>query len=212
MYRQGLTEQSNGASRRARRMNLRLQEILKVAARMFAELGYERTTLDMIAEELGLSKPGLYYYVKSKEDVLGHIFQNIFQNILDQVESELSVGMAPVERLRQLILAYARQACVYPEGRALFLYQSNLISVCSAEMAGLRERYQQIIEDTIPAGIAQGQFQVANAKLASLALFGSLYCIPLWYVPDGPMSPDEVGDYYASLLVGGLVTPLPFSR
>src|SRR5438477_12480139 len=118
-----IAEQTTSESRRARRMNLRLQEILKVAARMFAEQGYERTTLDMIAEELGLSKPGLYYYVKSKEDVLGHIFQNIFQNILDQVESELSADMAPVERLRQLILAYARQACVYPEGRALFLYQ-----------------------------------------------------------------------------------------
>ena len=117
-----------------------------------------------------------------------------------------------VDRNVASLLAYARQACVYPEGRALILYQSNLISVCSAEMAGLRERYQQIIEDTIAAGIAQGQFQVANAKLASLALFGSLYCIPLWYVPDGPLSPDEVGDYYASPLVGGLVTPLPFSR
>jgi AcrR family transcriptional regulator len=188
-------------------MNLRLREILKVAARMFAELGYERTTLDMIAEELGLSKPGLYYYVKSKEDVLGHIFQRIFQNILEQAEANLALEMTPVERLRRLIIAYARQACIYPEGRALFLYQSNLLPVCSAEMLGLRERYQQMLEDTIADGIAQNLFHVTEAKIASLTLFGSLHCIPLWYLPDGPLSPEEVGHYYATILIGGLVAP-----
>ncbi|MBV9230000.1 MAG: TetR/AcrR family transcriptional regulator, partial [Chloroflexi bacterium] len=124
MYKQAATEQNNNITRRTRRMNRRLQEILKVAARMFAELGYERTTLDMIADELGLSKPGLYYYVKSKEDVLAHIFQNIFQNIFEQVETDLSADLTPIERLRRLIVAYSVQACVYPEGRALFLYQS----------------------------------------------------------------------------------------
>jgi AcrR family transcriptional regulator len=212
MNKQTVAEQSNSDSRRTRRMNRRLQEILKVAARMFAELGYERTTLDMIADELGLSKPGLYYYVKSKEDVLAHIFQSIFRNIIDQVETDLSEDITPIERLRCLIIAYAAQACIYPEGRALFLYQSNLISVCNIEMMSLRERYQQMIEDTIAEGIVQGCFHVADAKIASLALFGSLHCIPLWYVPEGPMSPEEVGNYYATILVGGLVSPLPLTH
>jgi len=200
---------SDSASRRARRMNRRLQEILKIAARMFAELGYERTTLDMIAEELGLSKPGLYYYIKSKEDVLAHIFQNIFQNILDQVETALAPEMTPIERLWRLMGAYVIHACIYPEGRALFLYQSNLLSVCDAELVGLRDRYQQMLEDTIAEGMAQQRFQVSDAKIASLALFGSLHCIPLWYVPGGPLSPEEIGNYYATILIGGLVNPQP---
>jgi len=195
-------------SRRSRRMNLRLQEILKVAARMFAEQGYEPTTLDMIAEELGLTKPGLYYYIKSKEDVLAHIFQAIFQSILAQIKAEISPDMTPQERLQYLIEAYVTYACVYPEGRALFLYQSNLISVCNAEMLALREDYQQQLAETIEAGIAHGSFHVANARIASLALFGSLYCIPLWYQPDGSLSPAEVARYYASILIGGLITPL----
>lgn len=199
-------------SRRSRRMNIRLQEILKVAARMFAEQGYESTTLDMIAEELGLTKPGLYYYIKSKEDVLAHIFQAIFQSIIDQIQADISPDMAPQVRLQYLIEAYVKHACVYPEGRALFLYQSNLISVCNVEMLALREDYQQRLAETIEAGISQGTFHVTNAKIASLALFGSLYCIPLWYLPDGSLSPEEVACYYASILIGGLITPLDLPR
>src|SRR2546423_575270 len=108
-------QQDIDTNRRARRMNRRQQDILKVAAQMFAERGYERTTLEMIADELGLSKPGLYYYVKSKEEILAHIFQNIFQGILDEVQIEVSLDQSPQERLQHLILAYVTHACIYPE-------------------------------------------------------------------------------------------------
>src|SRR5215469_12890312 len=99
-------QQSNDLSRRTRRIHRRKLDILKVAARLFAERGYERTTLDMIADELGLSKPSQYYYVKSKEDVLAHIFQKIFQSILEHVQTDISPEMSPEMRLYRLILTY----------------------------------------------------------------------------------------------------------
>ena len=56
---------------------------------------YERTTLEMIADELGLSKPSLYYYVKSKEDILADLFQEIFQRILERVQRDVSPDLEP---------------------------------------------------------------------------------------------------------------------
>jgi len=208
MTQQESVKQSNNTSRRARRMKLRQQDILTVAARLFAEHGYERTTLDMIAGELGLSKPSLYYYVKSKEDVLAHIFQQIFQSILERVQADVSPEMSPQERLYRLILTYVTHACVYPEGRTLFLYESYLLSVCNSELLALRDRYQQQVEDAISAGVKQGVFHVSNARLATLAIVGALHAIPLWYVPGGPLSPTEIGEYYARILIGGLAAPL----
>ena len=205
-------EQSNDTSRRARRMHRRQQDILKVAARLFAERGYERTTLEMIADELGLSKPSLYYYVKSKEEILADIFQEIFQRILESVQTDASPELSPQERLHHLITAYVTHACVYPEGRMLFLYESYLLSICNPELLDLRARYQQQVEDAISEGIQQGIFRVSDARLATLAVVGALHAIPLWYMPDGPLSPLEIGDYYAGLLIGGLITPLDQSR
>ena len=205
-------QQSNDTSRRARRMHRRQQDILKVAARLFAERGYERTTLEMIADELGLSKPSLYYYVKSKEDILADIFQEIFQRILESVQADVKPEMPPQERLHHLITAYVTHACVYPEGRMLFLYESYLLSICNPELLDLRARYQRQVEDAISEGIQQRIFRVSDARLATLAVVGALHAIPLWYMPDGPLSPLEIGEYYAGLLIGGLVTPLDLSR
>jgi len=211
MTQQESVKQNSANSRRTRRMNRRQQDILKVAARLFAERGYERTTLEMIANELDLSKPSLYYYVKSKEDVLAHIFQQIFQDMLDHVQTAFSQDMSPPERLHHLITAYVTHACIYPEGRILFLYESYLLSVCNPELLALRDHYQQQVEDAIAEGIKQGSFHVSHAKLAALALVGALHAIPLWYVPDGPLSPTEIGDDYARLLLGGLTTPFALS-
>ena len=208
MTQQKRLQQSNGTSRRSHRIQRRKLDILKVAARLFAERGYERTTLDMIADELGLSKPSLYYYVKSKEDILVGIFQEIFQRILQRVQTDVSADLEPQVRLHHLIIAYVTHACIYPEGRILFLYESYLLSICNPELLDLRDRYQQQVEDVICEGIKQGIFRVSDAKLATLALVGALHAIPLWYVPDGPLSPREIGESYARLLIGGLVTPL----
>jgi len=212
MTQQESIKQSNNATRRARRMNRRQQDILKVAAQLFAERGYERTTLEMIADELGLSKPSLYYYVKSKEEILAYIFQKIFQDILDRVQTDISPDMSAPERLRRLILAYVTHACAYPEGRTLFLYESYLLSVCNPELLALRDRYQQQIEDAISQGIKEGMFHVSHARLAALALVGALHAIPLWYVPGGPLSPTEISDEYARLLIGGFATPFDLSQ
>jgi AcrR family transcriptional regulator len=118
-------------------MYRRQRAILKVAARMFAEQGYERTTLEMIADELDLSKPGLYYYVKSKEDVLAHIFQEIFQGILDRIQFDISPDMPALERLERLIIVYVTHTCIYPAGRSLFLYESHLLNICNNDLVKL---------------------------------------------------------------------------
>jgi len=199
--------ESASVSRRTRRMQRRRQEVLKVAAELFARLGYEHTTLDMIASELGLSKPSLYYYVKSKEDVLGQILEDIVQSISDQVQADISTAMPPDERLRRLIVAHVARLCVYPEGRAFIMYESHLLSQRAPHILEMRARYQRLVEAIIDEGIARGIFRVPSAKLATFALLGALNWIPIWYSPDGPLSPEEIGEHFARILVGGLINP-----
>jgi len=199
--------QTNEDSRRERRMNRRRREILVVATRLFAEVGYEATTLEMIADELALSKPGLYYYIKSKDDVLVQIHQDIVQTIIDQAEASTTPEMSPDERLWRLIVSHVVTLCSHPARRVFLLYRSHL-SERAQDIVALRHRYQNLIETVVMEGIERGIFQVTNARLATAALLGALNWIPNWYSPEGPLSLQEIGAYFANILVGGLMNPM----
>ncbi|MBE3561528.1 MAG: TetR family transcriptional regulator [Ktedonobacteraceae bacterium] len=197
-------------NRRERRMNRRRREVLEVAARLFAQVGYEATTLEMIAAELGLSKPGLYYYIKSKEDVLVQIHEDILHNIIEGVQSSITPQMPPDERLWRLIVAHVVSHCSHPARRALLLFRGHLDSERAQDVVALRDRYQKFVEAILQEGIAQGVFRVTSAKLAAFALLGALNWIPNWYSPAGPLSLEEIGEYFANILVSGLKNPQPF--
>lgn len=201
------TNEQRDTSRRERRMSRRRAEILKVAARMFAEIGYERTTFDMIAEELGLSKPSLYYYIESKEDVLAQLLEEVIRGIEDQVNAEISPLMPPDVRLQRLIIAHVTRICVYPEGRVLVLYDNHLLSERKSEILNMRERYQRLVQSIIAEGVEFGLFPIRDAKMATLAVLGALNWIAHWYSPSGPLLPRQIGEHYARILVGGLIHP-----
>ena len=200
-------QQSTEDSRRERRMNRRRREILVVATRLFAEVGYESTTLEMIADELALSKPGLYYYIKSKDDVLVQIHEDIVQTIIDQAEAITQLEMSPDERLWRLIVSHVVTLCSHPARRVFLLYRSQ-ISERAQDIVALRDRYQKLIETAVKEGIERGIFQVTSAKLATAALLGALNWVPNWYSPEGPQSLQEIGAYFANILVGGLMNPI----
>ncbi len=212
MQEQDFPEQINETSRRERRMNRRRREILRVAAHLFAEAGYERTTLEMIADELGLSKPGLYHYITSKEDVLVQIHEDIVQGIIDQVQASIAPTMPPQERLWRLIVAHVSSICAYPERRAFNLFGGSLVSQRAQGVIELRNSYQQMVVAILAEGIELGIFHVPDAKLATLVVLGALNWIPRWYSPDGPLSAEEIGEYFANILVAGLITPLDPSQ
>ena len=198
-------ETDKGINRRQLRMNLRRQEILKVAARLFAEVGYERTTLEMIASELGLSQPALYYYVARKEDVLAQLFEDIMQRIIERTEEDISSVKSPDQQLRLLIKAHVASICQYPEGKAFILYESHLLSLRTREILDMRDRYEQIVESILNAGMEQGIFSITNVKLATFAVLGALNWIPRWFSTNGHLSPDMIGNFYAQFLTSALM-------
>lgn len=200
--------QANGIKRRERRMSRQRREILKVASYLFAKEGYEGTTLEMIADELGLSKPGLYYYIHSKADVLMQIHEDLVQGIIDRVHASITPEMPPDERLWRLIVAHTIAQCSHPAMRGIILSRAHLLNERARDVVALRDRYQKAVEAIIVEGIEQGVFHVSDAKLATFTILGALNWMPSWYSPDGPVSLEAISENFATTLVGGLVTPL----
>src|SRR3989304_6836827 len=85
------------------RYNLTLSEVLKAAAAVFARKGYHKASIRDISRESGISLSGLYYYFRTKEELLFLIAQHAFDRVLTSAQEGLAQIQNPEERVRFLI-------------------------------------------------------------------------------------------------------------
>lgn len=178
--------------------------ILQTAAQLFATHGYEATSLDRIADQLGLHKASLYHYIKSKEEVLYQCLVRSFED-LDQVMEAMKDTRVPVlERLRHFALSLA-QAQNNDFGRCLVLVGSRPLALASGN--GIRDFQRQLdntVRDLVREGMTRGDIKPSHPGLVSAMLFGTLNWVPQWYQPEGSLTIDEVVDAFIDMLTEGI--------
>ncbi|HZQ78792.1 MAG TPA: TetR/AcrR family transcriptional regulator [Acidimicrobiia bacterium] len=193
------------AARQERRWESRRELIVRAAVDVFAEMGLEGATLEAVGERVGLTKASLYYYVKSKEELLGHVVGHVVRAQERAVAELTHAGMTPEERLRVFCLGHLRSLFGDPAGKvaarvALSGHTDELVrSVFHDYMSGL----DAILAD----GVAAGVFRPVDRGVVRNAVLSALNAVTLWYVPGGPRSLDDVGGEICDLVVAGLRTP-----
>jgi AcrR family transcriptional regulator len=179
--------------------------ILRTAAQLFAEKGYEATSLDNIAERLGMHKATLYHYVDNKESILYQCLVLSFGN-LDEVIGQMKDRSVPVlDRLRQFVrsLAIAQNNDF---GRCLVLVgERPLESAPGGEIRQFQRRLDKTVRDLVTEGIADGTIKPCNPGMFSALLFGALNWVPRWWEQGGKLSIAEVADAFMDMLVDGIV-------
>lgn len=193
------------SARQERRWESRRELIVRAAVDVFAEMGLEGATLEAVGERVGLTKASLYYYVKSKEELLGHVVGHVVRAQERAVADLTHAGMTPEERLRVFCLGHLRSLFADPAGKvaaqvALSGHTDELVrSVFHDYMGGL----DAILAD----GVAAGVFRPVDRGVVRNAVLSALNAVTLWYVPGGPRSLDDVGDEICDLVVRGLRAP-----
>jgi len=183
----------------------RKEEIFFKAAEIFAKKGYEKATLEEIAAELKLTKGSLYHYFKGKEDIL---FQSLIRAhaLASQVLSKVVArrDISPRAKLRLAVKEHVNVLTtefVY----ATLRQQELLLPVkLRNEVRVERKKFQQMFVDIVHEGIEDGTFKPVDLKLVSFAILGAVNWVARWYSPDGPFSPEKIGEAFADYLVGGL--------
>ncbi|MDO8768555.1 MAG: TetR/AcrR family transcriptional regulator [Burkholderiaceae bacterium] len=180
--------------------------ILRTSAQLFATHGYEATSLDMIAEQLGMHKATLYHYIKSKDEVLYQCLVKSFEN-LDLVIEKLHDRSVPVfDRLRHFAVSLSH-AQNNDFGRCLVLVGARpLESMTSSGIRAFQRRLDSAVRELTTEGIASGELKPCNPGLLSAMLFGTLNWVPQWYKADGKLSIDEVVDSFMNMLANGIAT------
>lgn len=178
--------------------------ILKTAAELFATQGYEATSLDMIAEHVGIHKATLYHYITNKETILYECLQLSFKDLDILIEEMKSTEVCVFKRLRKFAIQLAvAQNNVF--GRCLVLVGARPLDIGSGQqIKDFQRRLDLTIRQLIEEGIADGKIKPCSAPMFSAMLFGALNWVPRWYKEDRGQTIPEIADTFMTTLIDGV--------
>ena len=189
------------AVRRSRRMEVRRAQILDAAAEVFIESGYDAATLEAIGERVGLSKPSLYYYVRSKEDLLAQILLDLLDRVWEKVDE--AAAEDPAERLRVLARSHVEVLCTRPGGRLIGRHGD--IREQAAKLANTGGRYRATITDIVADGVAAGAFRPVDLEIFGWTFMLALNSVSSWWTPAHPRTPHAIADEITGYFLAGIV-------
>jgi len=178
------------------------EAILRVAIDLFGERGFAGTSLDDVADRLGVTKPTIYHYFKTKEDILFQGVQVGMTALQDSLESDdpAATGM---ERLRHYLQEYALVA-VGPYGRCVNRAADHELSEDNrAAFRAHRRAIDHGIRAVIEAGIRDKSIRKMDPRLASFAVTGALNSMSKWFDPDGPLNAPQVALEMVDIMLTG---------
>jgi TetR/AcrR family transcriptional regulator, cholesterol catabolism regulator len=182
---------------------LKRERTLGAAADLFYQKGYENTTLDEVAERLGVTKPFVYTNFGSKTELLAEICSRGVKVAADALDSVLAKHLVPRESLESFANAYVLAVLEAQKHIAVFVREEkNLEPADARRLAEMRREFFGKMTKLLEQGAAAGDFDVADAQLAALGIGGAVTWTVFWYRPGGRLSLAGIAESMTSLILG----------
>ncbi|MEQ3672209.1 TetR/AcrR family transcriptional regulator [Pseudophaeobacter sp.] len=181
-------------------------QILKSAAKVFAEAGYDRASMTQLARQCGISKANIYHYYDSKEAVLFGLLDTYLCELRDRVCGVDLNGVSPDDRLRRVV---AEILLAYQGADDEHKVQSGAMGALPEEQQKLLRAYQremvQFLSDTLKA-VAPEVFEENDEKLrsATMSVFGMLNWYYMWNSGAGSDAREDYAELVATLTLNGV--------
>jgi AcrR family transcriptional regulator len=184
---------------------LRMRSIIDESARLFDLHGYGRVSMENIAAAVGLAKPTMYHYVKSKEQLLARIHDEFMTMALTRSELPERATMSPAAQLAEIMndilqLMHTHRGHV----RVFFEHHRELPPAAQRRIREKREQYGLMVRRVLSRGIAQRELRQVDPTLAALALFGMCNWAYQWYDPRGRLPPERIAATFADYFLSGV--------
>lgn len=187
-----------------RRRRRRRAQILRAAMRALRDKGYHATTLDDIAEHVGMRKTALYHYFRDKEAILYGCHRETLAS-LSRIMRKSRRLRGATERLSYLIREHVMVMAGKLGGSPLTLEVSVFTGEHRAILINARDRYEHEVRNIIEQGMREGEFRPGDAKTAAFVILGGLNWIANWFRSEGELKPAELADRFVVQLLLGLV-------
>ena len=180
----------------------RLEHLLGQAAQVFAEAGYHSTSMRDLAAASGMSLAGMYYYVRSKEDLLALIQERCFSSVLDGARKTLEGHADPQDRLERLIRHHVTYFTAHMAEMKVLSHESSVLSGDPRRKVNhIKRRYVDLLESLLKE--AAPDERPVDRSAAAYALFGMMNWIYNWYDPAGEIDPERLAGLIARIFLGG---------
>lgn len=183
----------------------RKEQIIEAAQALFSAKGYHATTIRDIAEETGIRSGSLYAHIQTKEDLLYAIVARSAEQFMARLEPIAAAHGPAAERLRAALSAHVELVATSTEAATVFLHEWRALDPERwGAVQTMRSAYEALWDRIIADGVRSGEFRPVDRKFARLLALSAANWLYQWYAPDGPLSPPEIADRFADLILAAL--------
>ncbi|GAA4614650.1 TetR/AcrR family transcriptional regulator [Saccharopolyspora hordei] len=182
------------------------QRLLSVATRLFAEQGYELTSVQQIVDAAGVTKGAMYHYFGSKDDLLYEIYARVLRVQHARMESAADSDAPVDERLHAVAADVVATTAANLDDTKIFFRSMHLLHPDKqAEVRAERRRYHERVCALIEEGQRAGVFRADKSPdLVVDFFFGAVHHLGTWFRHDGELTGEQVGEQFADLLLASL--------
>jgi AcrR family transcriptional regulator len=184
------------------------ERLLHVATRLFARHGFESTSVQDIVDAAGVTKGAMYHYYGSKDDLLYEVYHQLLTMQTAHLD-EIAAGPGTAEqRLRAAASDVVTTSLDNLDDMIVFFRSLHMLpddrqTKVRAERRLYHDKFKALVDEGSAAGVFRSDISsdiVVHYFLSVVNQLGS------WYKPDGSLSPQQVGDLFTEMLIGGLAT------
>jgi AcrR family transcriptional regulator len=178
--------------------------ILEQSARLFAKRGYRGTNLQLVAEQLGVTRQALYYHFRNKGDILGALFELVMSQM------EAAVDAAPAEpgepRFIPMVRAHIQVIAANTDHVALLIHERpELAEIDGIDAHGRRAAYSGRFMEAYRQGVEDGYLVSLEPKFAVNMVLGAANAVSGWYHSESSVDPADVAANVEQVLLNGVV-------
>ena len=185
----------------------RREELLELAATMFAERGLRATTVRDIADAAGILSGSLYHHFSSKEEMVDEVLRGFLDWLFDRYQQIIDTEPNPLARFKGLFMASFD--AIENHHAEVVIYQDEAKRLSGQPRFGyveeLNRRQRKMWVEVLAEGIAQGYFRPdIDVDLVYRFIRDTTWVSVRWYQPGGPLTAEQVGRQYLSIVLGGI--------
>ena len=203
----GTEERGGSGPQPARsRSRKREREIIDTAAEIFHRQGYANTSVQDVADAVGILKGSLYYYIDSKEDLLFQVLLEVHEDAQGIIDDVGGIDATPLEKLYEYVRRHVDYNTRKLSKIAVYYHDFGLLGPDRRKvLVEQRAMYEDFVVGVIQEAQERGEVDdTLDARLVANAVFGTMNWIYSWYRPGDSAGPEYLAQLYAELVVNGI--------